>query len=66
MTMIICFSIIKICGCFIKVNPFLMWATLISICIVILMSSFNLLVNIFWPPDVKSQLTGKEPDVRKD
>ena len=66
MTMIICFSIIKTCGCFIKVNPFLMWATLIPICIVILTSSFNLLVNIFWPPDVKSQLTRKERDVRKD
>ena len=21
---------------------------------------------IFWPPDVKSQLTGKDPDARKD
>ena len=32
----------------------------------------NLLVNaeaeapILWPPDVKSQLTGKDPDARKD
>ena len=65
MMMIICFSIIKTCGCFIKVNPFLMWATLVPICIVIL-TSFNLLVNILWPPDAKSQLIGKNPDVRKD
>ena len=21
---------------------------------------------VFWPPDVKSQLTGKDPDVEKD
>ena len=43
-----------------------MWATLVPICIVILTSSFHLLVNILWPPDAKSQLIGKDPDAGKD